>query len=207
MNKEWRAVVVSNDPATQRVFTETLSRLQVEAEWASTVRECKQVFRRDTVDIVFCEERLEDGDYWAIYGAVTEGLIRKPKVVLISRTMTLQQCEQAERCGIFAVLEVPCRPSSIEWAVILAKRSVKAAPKAEPTVKLPKFDIFSGAVDHNATWVCATEGLANARERMDKIAAERPGRYFIFYAPDRNVVAQTDTTPRETNTKSRGESA
>lgn len=42
-------------------------------------------------------------------------------------------------------------------------------------------------------WVCSVRGPANAKERMDQIAAERPGRYFIFYAVDRTILAQTET--------------
>jgi hypothetical protein len=42
------------------------------------------------------------------------------------------------------------------------------------------FDIFSGAPDENGLWVEAIEGFSNARQRMGQIAAEKPGKYFLF---------------------------
>ena len=133
-----------------------------------------------------------------MYGAITRGLIRKPKIVLIARSMTCAECEQAQRCGIFAVLEAPWHPAMIEWTVILAKRSTRNPrnpPQAAPSSRVPKFDIFAGAPDKDTVWVRAVPGLANARETMERIAAEKPGRYFIFYAPDRNVLSQIETFP------------
>jgi len=112
--------------------------------------------------------------------------------------MTCAECEQAQRCGIFAVLEAPWHPAMIEWTVILAKRSTRNPrnpPQAAPSSRVPKFDIFAGAPDKDTVWVRAVPGLANARETMERIAAEKPGRYFIFYAPDRNVLSQIETFP------------
>lgn len=60
-----------------------------------------------------------------------------------------------------------------------------------PTV--PKFDIFSGVPDRDAVWVCTVQGLATAKERMDRLAAEKPGPYFIFFAPTREIVGRTAT--------------
>jgi hypothetical protein len=57
----------------------------------------------------------------------------------------------------------------------------------------PKFDIFSGELDKNALWIETVEGLSNARERMEKMASEKPGRYFIFSASSHAVLAQTET--------------
>jgi hypothetical protein len=75
----------------------------------------------------------------------------------------------------------------------LAKKAARSEPKAAASQPVPKFDIFSGVPDRDASWVCAVRGLANAKERMDEIAAEKPGRYFIFYPPDRSILAQTET--------------
>jgi hypothetical protein len=41
------------------------------------------------------------------------------------------------------------------------------------------FDIFSGTAK-KAMWIEAVEGLSNARERMEQIAADKPGQYFIL---------------------------
>jgi len=197
----WNVVVVTADPMARHELQQALSRLDIDASWLSTVHECSKISRRDMIDMVFLDERVPDGDYWDVYGAITKGLIRKPKFVLLSRSMTRGESEQAERSGIaerggiFAVLERPCRPATIEWAVILAKRSTRNAERVAHSTVVPKFDIFVGAPDKNAVWVCGVAGLANARETMEHIAAEKPGRYFIFYAPDRNVLSQIETFP------------
>lgn len=44
-----------------------------------------------------------------------------------------------------------------------------------------RFDIFSGRVNSDVVWIEAVEGLGNAYARMTKIAAEKPGTYFIVY--------------------------
>jgi hypothetical protein len=60
----------------------------------------------------------------------------------------------------------------------------------------PKFDIFSGRMDKNALWIESVEGLSNARERMEQIATERPGQYFIFSSMSHSVLAQIETFAR-----------
>jgi hypothetical protein len=61
---------------------------------------------------------------------------------------------------------------------------------------LPTFDIFSGESDRDALWVCAVSGLAAAKERMDSVAAMKPGSYFIFLAATHEIVARTNTSHR-----------
>lgn len=58
----------------------------------------------------------------------------------------------------------------------------------------PRFDIFSGTTDKDAIWIEAVPGLANARKRMEELAIEAPGKYFVFSVSSRAVLAQTDTT-------------
>ncbi len=193
MGNQWRVIVVTSDKTTWEGMSQALSGLEVESSWSSSVQDCMHIFRRDLVNMVFCDERVTDGDYWDIYGAVTRGLIKKPKVVLMSQTLDLAECEQAKACGIFAVIESPCRRASVEWTVALAKRAERAAPRSAPPERVPKFDIFAGVPDRDAMWICAVRGLANAKERMDQIAVERPGRYFIFYPPERTILAQIET--------------
>jgi hypothetical protein len=58
----------------------------------------------------------------------------------------------------------------------------------------PVFDIFSGVLDKDAVWVESVRGLANARERMERIAVEKPGPYFVFYTRDHSVLHLIDTS-------------
>ncbi|MGC2330279.1 MAG: hypothetical protein WA581_02400, partial [Candidatus Acidiferrales bacterium] len=54
------------------------------------------------------------------------------------------------------------------------------------------FDIFSGVLDQTPIWREAVEGIASARERMEQIAANRPGPYFVFCGLSHSVVAKID---------------
>jgi CheY-like chemotaxis protein len=207
MTDQWRIIVVTSDRVTWENLSQTLSRLGFNPTWTATVEECSHIFRRDKIDLVFCDERVRDGDYWDVYGAISRGLIRKPKVVLISQFADSAECEQAKACGIFAVIQAPCQRASVEWTILLVKKSSEARPKPAPPETIPKFDIFAGAPEREAMWVCAVSGLANAKERMEQIALERPGRYFIFYSPDRTILAQTETFARPRFPRLRNQSA
>jgi len=60
----------------------------------------------------------------------------------------------------------------------------------------PLFEIFSGLPEENAMWLEAVAGLADARSRMEHIAAETPGAYFIFSALGHAIVAKIDTSAK-----------
>lgn len=188
-----RTIVATASDSTWQDLSSMLESCSVDVSRVDSVAQCKRIFCRDRVDLVFCDESLDDGNYWDVYRAVTIGLIVKPRVILMARNLGLAECEQAKQCGIFAVIESPCRKSVIEWTVLLVKRSSRGSQNSTVPDSAPKFDIFAGVPDRDAVWVCTVRGLANARERMERIAAERPGRYFIFYAPDRTILAQTET--------------
>jgi len=73
---------------------------------------------------------------------------------------------------------------------------------------MPKFDIFSGRQDKDAVWIEAVEGLAQARGRLEQIAAEKPGRYFLFSSTSHAVLAIKHTFPKsESEEKSKGSAA
>jgi hypothetical protein len=55
------------------------------------------------------------------------------------------------------------------------------------------FDIFSGELEKDARWLEAVQGFDSAKERMQQIASERPGKYFIFCVANRSVLERTET--------------
>jgi len=55
------------------------------------------------------------------------------------------------------------------------------------------FDIFSGSPEENGLWVEAIAGLSNARQRMGQIAAEKPGKYFLFSSTDQSILTRLET--------------
>jgi hypothetical protein len=74
----------------------------------------------------------------------------------------------------------------------------------KPMDSEPKFDIFSGAPDKDAVWVECVRGLSNARERMEQIAAKKPGRYFLFSNLSHSILAKIETfsKPQSVSAKS-----
>lgn len=57
----------------------------------------------------------------------------------------------------------------------------------------PMFDIFTGNNDKDAVWVEAASVLSGARERMEQIAAEHPGQYFVFSQRTHCILARIDS--------------
>jgi hypothetical protein len=58
----------------------------------------------------------------------------------------------------------------------------------------PRFEVYSGTIDKDARWIEAVRGLANARDRMEALAKETPGKYFVFSTLTYAVMATKDTT-------------
>jgi len=61
-------------------------------------------------------------------------------------------------------------------------------------MNVPKYDIFSGAVDTNALWLEVVEGLGPSLERIKQLASESPGNYFVFCSRTHTVLASIDTS-------------
>jgi L-amino acid N-acyltransferase YncA len=59
----------------------------------------------------------------------------------------------------------------------------------------PMYDIFSGRFPNaNVLWLQSVVGLAAARERMQTLAAQKPGPYFVFCTSSHAIVASVDST-------------
>ena len=58
-----------------------------------------------------------------------------------------------------------------------------------------KYKIVSGCFgSHEVMWLESVDGLEAAFERMKEIAAQQPGKYFIFSPSTKQSVASIDTT-------------
>lgn len=60
-------------------------------------------------------------------------------------------------------------------------------------MKEPLFDVFSGTSEKDAVWRESVEGLANARKRMEQLAVNVPGAYFLYSPLSHSILARTDT--------------
>jgi hypothetical protein len=55
------------------------------------------------------------------------------------------------------------------------------------------FDIFLGSPETQVMWMGCVEGLSNARERMEQMAADAPSRYFLFCNRTHTSVCEIET--------------
>jgi len=56
-----------------------------------------------------------------------------------------------------------------------------------------RFDIFKGYIGKDEVWLESVSGLENARQRMEQIASESPGVYFLFSGLTHSVLGRIDT--------------
>jgi DNA-binding NtrC family response regulator len=123
MNCASEVVVVSADLENRHTVAATLSRLEVDAICIPTVEQYQKMAGVAEVKLVFCERHLPDGDYRDVLAATVArpGKI-PPKVVVMARHLDSDSYHQAKKAGIFDAIAKPCRPTDIEWMLILAKK-------------------------------------------------------------------------------------
>jgi hypothetical protein len=56
------------------------------------------------------------------------------------------------------------------------------------------YDIFSGTSENDAVWLEDVVGMERAVERMQAIAAAKPGNYFVFHTQTQAIIANTNKT-------------
>ena len=61
------------------------------------------------------------------------------------------------------------------------------------------FEVFSGEPQRDPMWIGTEQSREKAEERMAKLAAEKPGKYFVWFASSQKVVAEVDTTHQPTD--------
>jgi len=63
---------------------------------------------------------------------------------------------------------------------------------------VPTYDIFAGRFGFTEVlWLESVEGLGNANERMNAIAVQKPGSYFVFCTRTHQKMAAIDTRTKE----------
>jgi hypothetical protein len=59
---------------------------------------------------------------------------------------------------------------------------------------VPAYDVYSGRINENPTWLESVHGLGNAYELMTRLATKSPGPYFIARANTKFVQGTIDTS-------------
>jgi len=143
MSEQWPIMVVSSDLEDRRSVVRMLTSQGFEPISAASVGECREVLDKQEVGVIFCNGQLVDGDYRDVLASAVYSARSKARVVLISPQMKPEDYQEAKRAGVFDVISLPCRPTNLEWAIILAKRDERnrkkerlgIAPYSGPRVK------------------------------------------------------------------------
>lgn len=129
MARVWEVVIASADLENRRRVLGMLTHQGVDCLCASTVSQCQEILNGRKIGLLFSDRNLSDGSYQDILRLTGGSGNLSTKVVVMSALMTPFEYEQARRCGVFDVISVPCRPTDIEWMVILAKRAELIRPQ------------------------------------------------------------------------------
>jgi DNA-binding NtrC family response regulator len=123
-NTPWDVVVVSSSLENRQDVAGMLFRLGIDPICVSSVSQCGELARRDAIGLVFCDRQVKDGDYRDVLSAIAPSSSRRaPKVVLMADLANPEEYEEMRTNGLFDVIASPCRPTDVEWMVILAKRN------------------------------------------------------------------------------------
>jgi len=124
MTAPWPVLIASPDIENCRHIANTLERWGFDPVWASTVQQAREVLSSRSVPLVFCEDRLGDGDFRDVIHAARLAP-SKVRVVVTSRQRGRRQHREsveAIRIGAFEVIACPCYPTDLDWAVVHALR-------------------------------------------------------------------------------------
>ena len=119
--RHFRVLVVSPHLEVRRPVVRTLESLSVDALVCSTRREAEEVLSKQTVELVFCEERLQDGSYCDLIHSDHYDH-RIPRVVVMTRTGEWELYFEAIASGAFDVIRSPWYATDVEMTVIRALR-------------------------------------------------------------------------------------
>jgi DNA-binding NtrC family response regulator len=136
---QWQILIASPDLETRRQTARILVKQGYDPIYAATVNQCREILEKQDIALVFCKRQFIDGDYRDILAAPVYGSqSRRPRAVLMSDLMKPEQYQEARRSGVFDILGLPCRPTNIEWTIILAKRDDRNPTKQLPNIHLKK---------------------------------------------------------------------
>jgi len=146
-------LIVSERPDHLRPLIRTLDASSARVSACFTIRQAREIFSRQPVDLVFTDEYLSDGSYRELlrFGQ------RAASFVLLLHTGEWEEYLDAMRLGALEVLRCPFQPDEVEATVLraiaqkerrsavqLAAEALKAAAAGEPSQQDLIFDELLG---------------------------------------------------------------
>ncbi|MGC1619330.1 MAG: hypothetical protein WA765_12650 [Candidatus Acidiferrum sp.] len=121
LQEQITVVVVSGNLENRRTVSKVLEALSVHVVPCSTLAQTEQVLSLQHPSLIFCEERLPDGDYADLLELKVLGGMPPPLVVL-TRNGEWELYMDATRRGAFDVIRSPWCPTDIELSFIRGVR-------------------------------------------------------------------------------------
>jgi len=112
----WEVLIATADLETCRRLASILSQWGFVPICAVTVAKAKAILARQSVPMVFCEDRLADGSFRDVLGAA-KLVNSNARVVVTSRTDDADGDQEAVQLGAFDVIPCPCRPADVHRVV------------------------------------------------------------------------------------------
>jgi DNA-binding NtrC family response regulator len=117
-------LVVSANLESRRAVSRILEALSVQVIPCSTLDQTKQVLSLQRPNIIFCDERLPDGDYTDLLELKVPDRV-SPPIVVLTRNGEWELYMDATRRGAFDVIRSPWCPTDIELSLIRGVRETR----------------------------------------------------------------------------------
>jgi len=123
-----KIIILSSNQNRSATLSDILKKQAMEPVCAISVRQYREILSKQTLDVVFCDPKLSDGDYKDVIN-VARSAGSLARIVVTSRLASWPEFLEAMRVGAFDVISTPCRPKDVEWVMIQATRDNKRRPK------------------------------------------------------------------------------
>lgn len=123
-------LIVSERPDHLRPLIRTLAASSAKVAACFTIRQAREIFSRQTVDLVFSDEYLSDGSYRDLLLGNRFGQ-HATSFVLLLRTGEWAEYLDAMRLGALEVLRCPLQPGEVETTVLraIAQKETRSAAR------------------------------------------------------------------------------
>jgi DNA-binding NtrC family response regulator len=116
-----KALVVCSDPDARQSLSRAADHCRVLPLHSSSVRDALAILNRERIDVVLCEDYLEDGNFRDILGAVSRRPAKVP-IIVASRLDDWGQYLEAMSAGAFEYVLLPSRQAEVGPDVHIALR-------------------------------------------------------------------------------------
>jgi two-component system, NtrC family, response regulator HydG len=130
--REFKFLIVDNDPAHARAMTESLERVGYRCDVATSGPDGKRMLEQNTYDIVITDLVMNDVDGMQVLGLAKQ-LLPEAQVVMVTGHATVTKAVEAMQLGAFNFLEKPITPGRLR---AIAAKAVEAVQLKQTNLEL-----------------------------------------------------------------------